>query len=818
MAKAPNLVIVESPAKAKTIEGILGGDFQVLPSYGHIRDLKKTDLGVDIQKGFTPHYIISKDKQKIVSDLQKAAEKAEIVWLASDEDREGEAIAWHLYEVLDRKGKPTKRIAFHEITPTAIKNAIENPRDIDLNLVDAQQARRVLDRIVGFELSPILWRRIKPSLSAGRVQSVALRLICEREEQIKEFTPERSYKVVAEVLGMEKAQSFEAVAEIHLETPEEAKKFLEENSFGDLKVISLEGKPARRSPSPPFTTSSLQQEASRKLGFSVGRTMSLAQKLYENGYITYMRTDSTNLSALALNSSASVIKKTWGDKYHQRRVFHTKTKGAQEAHEAIRPTDMSRETIKGDKTLAKLYELIRMRTLASQMSDASFEKTIVKIKNSHTRGIFIAQGEVMLFDGFLKAYNDRPIETQNRGEERQLPPLKEGETLQTLRYIAGERYSYPPARYTEASLVKKLEELGIGRPSTYAPTIQTLFQREYIKTGNSSGVERTYNDLVLDFNEGEKNSVVEKKRKEKTGSDKGKLLPTDIGLVVNTFLVEHFPKIVDYNFTAEVEEQFDQIAAGEKPWTDLMKQFYALFEPMVASAMEDRDDNSRGERLLGIDPKSGRQVIARIGRYGPLVQLGNSDDGFEEKPQFATLSPEQSIMTITLQEALDLMKLPRRLGTYEEKEIKTNIGRFGAYIQHGSSTFVSIPQGDDPFSITLEKAIELILEKREKEIRSVIKTFEEDPTISIREGRWGPYIKQGKNNFRLDKSLKEKASELTFEEVSKIITSQSKISSRKTSGEVKKTSSKAKSTDNKKTSKASDKTKTKKAKAVKSTK
>lgn len=810
MTKPKNLVIVESPAKAKTIEKILGNEYQVLSSYGHIRDLSKTGLGVDIENNFHPDYILNEDKKKVVGDLKKAADKADIVWLASDEDREGEAIAWHLYEVLHREGKPTKRIAFHEITPSAIVEAIRNPRDIDKNLVNAQQARRVLDRIVGFELSPILWRRIKPSLSAGRVQSVALRLICEREVQIRDFEPTSSYAVSAEAMNNGTSPlSFEVEAKDIFSNEEAAKSFMMANRNGKLVVKSLVGRPSKRNPAPPFTTSTLQQEASRKLGYSVGRTMSIAQKLYESGYITYMRTDSTNLSSLALNTAATVIKDKWGEKFHKRRNYKTKSKGAQEAHEAIRPTYMDRESINGDPAAEKLYQLIRMRTLASQMTEALFERTTATLINKETKDAFTAQGEVLLFEGFLKAYNDRSEDDEKSTQyDKQLPPLEEGEEISVNCFLAREKYSYPPARYSEATLVKNMEELGIGRPSTYAPTIQTLFQRDYIRTGTSLGSERVYKDYVLDLTQKGETKILLKKRKEKTGSDKGKLLPTDIGIVVNNFLIEHFPKIVDYNFTAEVEEQFDLIAEGKKPWTQLLAHFYSLFHPLVNEALEGKDESSRGERELGIDPKSGRRVIARIGRYGPLVQIGSSDDESGEKPLFASLAPTQSITTITLEEALDLMKLPRVLGTFEEKELRANVGRFGPYVQLGSF-FVSIPKEYDPLTISFNDAVELILQKREKEAKSVLKTFEEDPSLSIREGRWGAYIKQGKENYRIDKAQREKAKELSYEEVKAIIASQDKSSSKKKKSKKVASTTKVKSTSSAKTKKTS----TKRAKA-----
>lgn len=784
MAKPVNLVIVESPAKAKTIEKILGDEYQVLSSYGHIRDLSKSEMGIHLDKNFEPDYIISEDKKKVVSDLKKAANRAEIVWLASDEDREGEAIAWHLYEVLERNGKPTKRIAFHEITPTAIKNAIQNPRNIDLDLVNAQQARRILDRIVGFELSPILWRRIKPSLSAGRVQSVALRLICERENQIHLFTPESSYTVTAIVKQQGEKESFvfDAFTDHSFSIADEAKEFMLRNREGVLQVSTIEGRSAKRTPAPPFTTSTLQQEASRKLGFSVGRTMAIAQRLYESGLITYMRTDSTNLSAFALKTAESVIKEKWGDKYHQKRSYKTKTKGAQEAHEAIRPTYMDRETISGDSASIKLYNLIRMRAIASQMSDAIFEKSTATLINSKTQDHFTAHGEVLIFEGFLKAYNDHSQEDDKKNQTsidtKALPKLKEGDKIEVQQYIAREKYSYPPARYTEASLVRNMEELGIGRPSTYAPTIQTLFQRDYIKLGTSIGTERIYKDFVLSLKGKKEQDIVMRTRTENTGSEKGKLLPTDIGIVVNDFLIEHFPKIVDFNFTAEIEEQFDFIAEGKKPWQNLLAHFYSLFHPLVEKALEERDDNSRGARELGIEPKSGRCIIARIGRYGPIIQIGTTEDGTNEKPQYVSLPPDLSITTVTLEEALDLMKLPRIIGSFEGKEIKTNVGRFGPYIQLGNF-FVSIPKDKDPLTISLKEAIELIEQKREKDERSILKTFEEDETLSIRMGRWGAYIKQGKDSYRIEKEKREKASELSYDEVLKIIVSQQKNTSSK---------------------------------------
>lgn len=803
MDKISNLVIVESPAKAKTIEKILGKEYHVLSSYGHIRDLKKSGFGIDLEDNFRPDYIVSEEKKKVVAELRAAAKKADVVWLASDEDREGEAIAWHLYEVLERKGKTTKRIVFHEITPNAIFHAIENPRDIDINLVNAQQARRVLDRIVGFELSPILWRRIKPSLSAGRVQSVALRLICDREEEVKAFETSSSYKVSATLSAAHSNVTFEAEAAKTFSEAEEAKAFMTHNATqGALIVKSVEGKPAKRAPAPPFTTSTLQQEAARKLGFSVSRTMSVAQKLYESGYITYMRTDSTNLSTLALSTAERAIKEKWGEKYHKRRTYHTKSKGAQEAHEAIRPTYMEQEEIKGDAVAIKLYRLIRMRTLASQMSEALFEKTVASIENEETKEKFIATGEVMLFDGFLSVYNDTISDDGGKKKavsEKSLPSLSSGQLLISHVFLASEHYTYPPARYTEASLVKKMEELGIGRPSTYAPTIQTLFNREYVILGSSAGVERIYRDFVVKVGKTGAAEPKEKPRKEKTGSDKGKLLPTDIGVVVNNYLVEHFPRIIEYNFTAQLEEEFDRIALGEHPWTDSMQKFYTLFHPMVEEALEQKNSASRGERELGIDPKSGRKVIARIARFGPIIQIGTADDGSDEKPRFVPLSPKQSITTITLEEVLDLMRLPRKLGIYEEQDLKANIGRFGPYIQLGS-LFATIPKEQDPFSISFEEAVALIEAKREAEQKSILRAFAEDPELTVRQGRFGAYIRYRKSNIKLSKEKREQVEKMTYEELKEIVNAAApKKSEKKKSSTPKKAITKKTTTAKKKT-------------------
>lgn len=771
MSKIANLVIVESPAKAQTIEKILGSDYHVLSSYGHIRDLKKRGLGIDIEHNFEPDYEISDDKEKVVAQLKSAVKKADVVWLASDEDREGEAIAWHLYEVLNLKEKNTKRIVFHEITPAAIHHAIENPRDIDIHLVDAQQARRALDRIVGFELSPVLWKRIKPSLSAGRVQSAVLRLVCEREEEIHAFESSSYYKVSATFHKEGTKQPIQAELSTHYSQAQEAQQFILNNAKdGKFFIDSVEGKELKRMPAPPFTTSSLQQEASRRLGFPVRRTMSIAQSLYEAGYITYMRTDSTQLSNLAINTAAQVIKSNWGEKYHKARNYQTKSKGAQEAHEAIRPTYMDREEIPGDAAAQKLYKLIRQRTLASQMSEALFKKTTISIANASTGDAFTASGEEMLFDGFMKVYGADDKET---GENQQLPSLQKGDKMELDFFKASQHFTYPPSRYTDASLVRKMEEMGIGRPSTYAPTINTLFTRDYIVQGTQTGKERSYTDYILRATKNPNLNFEEKVRTEKTGSEKGKLMPTDIGVVVNKYLVETFPTIVDYHFTANIEEEFDKISLGESKWTKSLKDFYKLFHPLVEDAMKDTQGNTRGERELGVDPKSGRSVIARISRFGAVVQLGKPDDGSGQKPQFAAIKQNQSISTITLEEALDLLQLPRVLGTFEDTDVKVNSGRFGPYVQLGS-LFVTIPADKDLFTITLEEAIELIQAKREKEEKSVLKTFPEDADIIIKDGRFGPFIKQGKNNYKLPKNLHDSVDSITFEQVMEIINEEGK--------------------------------------------
>ena len=760
-----NLVIVESPAKAKTIEKFLGSDFKVMSSFGHIRDLKKKNFGVDLDT-FRPEYEIPADKVHVVSELRAAAKKTETVWLASDEDREGEAISWHLAEVLKLDPAKAQRIVFHEITKPAILSAIEHPRHIDLNLVDAQQARRVLDRLVGFKLSPVLWRRVRPSLSAGRVQSVAVRLIVEREREIEQFVSEASYQVTAlfELPARAGKNSVQIKATLNraFATEKEAEDFLEACKKADFIVESVVKRPTKRTPAPPFTTSTLQQEAARKLGFPVAMTMRVAQTLYEAGLITYMRTDSMNLSDLCLNACGPVITEEMGADYHQRRHYHTHAKGAQEAHEAIRPTDMRREQIEGTPQEQRLYTLIRKRTLASQMADAQLEKTTVCVNVSGREEQFVTTGEVVLFDGFLRIYRESvDTETENEGEGGLLPHIEEGEQLSRLEITARERYTRQPPRYTEASLVHKMEELGIGRPSTYAPTISTIQQREYVVKGDREGSPRQIHVLTL-----AQDNIVPSTLEERAGADKGKLLPTDIGTVVNDFLTANFPDIMDYNFTANVEKDFDDVAEGNKEWTSLIRQFYTDFDPLVTRAMEERNELRVGERELGIDPKSGKVVKVRIGRYGPMVQIGTAEE--EEKPLFATLPKDKSMASITLDEALELFKLPRTLGEYEGKPVVANTGRFGPYINHDKK-FVSIPKGEDPLEISLERAIELILSKREAEEKSHLKTFDEEPELEIRAGRFGPYIAYKGKNYKIPKAQADRAAELTLEECRKII-------------------------------------------------
>jgi len=762
-----NLVIVESPAKAKTIEKFLGKDFLVTSSMGHIRDLEKKDFGIDIQNNFTPKYEITSDKKKLVTELKKLAKDAKTIWLASDEDREGEAISWHLMETLHLDPAKTKRIVFHEITKDAILHAVQNPRPLDLNLVNAQQARRVLDRIVGFEVSPVLWKKVKPSLSAGRVQSVAVRLIVEREREIMNFTTNSAFRVIAGFLVPEKdGKVVELKAELNkrFDTRDEALAFLEKCKAAEFQIDDVVKKPSKRSPAPPFTTSTLQQEASRKLGFSVSQTMSVAQKLYESGKITYMRTDSVNLSGLAINTARQVIVGTMGEKYHQVRQYKTKSKGAQEAHEAIRPTYLDQEEISGTAQEKKLYELIWKRTVASQMSDAELEKTTVTIDISNTAEKFVATGEVLIFDGFLRVYIESvDDEEQNGGQKGLLPVLTPKQILRWDKIFATERFTQKPPRYTEASLVKKLEEQGIGRPSTYAPTITTIQNRGYVVKEDREGAERGYVELVL---AGQK--ITEKQKTEISGAEKSKLFPTDIGMVVNDFLMKYFDLIMDYNFTAKVEKEFDEIAEGELVWNEMLENFYKPFHSKVESAINEAE-RANGVRILGIDPNTGLELSVKIGRFGPLAQLGEAtEEG--AKPQFASLRSGQHLETITLEEALELFKLPRTLGEYEDKTVVVGIGRFGPYVRHDGK-FISLEKKiDDPYSIELPRAIELIETKREKDLNALIKVFEENPDVKILNGRWGPYISFKKGNYKIPKSTD--ASKLTFDDCMKLIESE----------------------------------------------
>ena len=762
-----NLVIVESPAKAKTIEKFLGKDFKVMSSYGHIRDLKKKELSIDTTT-LEPDYEIPEEKKKLVSELKSNAKKAEKVWLASDEDREGEAISWHLCEVLGLDEQKTNRIVFHEITKPAILAAIESPRHLDMNLVNAQQARRVLDRLVGFSLSPLLWRKVKPALSAGRVQSVAVRLIVEREREIQAFKSEEYFRVSA-IFGHQNADGSQnevkAELDTRFKTVEEVEQFLEVCKNADFIVNDIQKKPVRRMPAPPFTTSTLQQEAARKLGFTVSQTMMVAQHLYEHGLITYMRTDSVNLSSLCLNTSKEEIVKMWGAEYSHPRQYHTNAKGAQEAHEAIRPTYMSNQAIEGTAQERRLYDLIWKRTAASQMADAQIEKTqvTIEVKGTTPQPAFIATGEVVKFDGFLKVYRESNGDDDNNQEEfaHTLPVMTVGEALQRREIVATERFSQGPMRYTEASLVHKLEELGIGRPSTYAPTISTIQQREYVQKGDKKGEERQYSVFTL---KGIK--VTKSTRKEMVGSEKGKLLPTDIGIVVNDFLQKNFPGIMDYNFTARVEQEFDKIAEGGEEWKKMMKDFYGNFEPTVEKAMKKREDHKAGERELGIDPKSNKPVFVKIGRFGPVVQIGTADDN--EKPRFAQLPADKSIETITLDEALELFKLPRTLGEYEGKDVIIGAGRFGPYVLHNRK-YVSIPKDADPLSITLDEAVALIGAKRDEDDKRHLKKFDEDPKLEVMNGRFGPYIAYDGKNYRLPKAMHAKAAELSLEQCMEIV-------------------------------------------------
>ena len=764
-----NLVIVESPAKAKTIEKFLGSDFKVMSSYGHIRDLKKKDFGVNL-KTFEPQYEIPADKKHVVSELRAQAKKAETIWLASDEDREGEAISWHLAEVLGLDPKETNRIVFHEITKSAIQNAIENPRHIDLHLVDAQQARRVLDRLVGFKLSPVLWRKVRPSLSAGRVQSVAVRLIVEREREINAFNATPYYRVTAAFLT---AAQHAALPEAELDTrfadEKSATDFLEACRNAAFQVEKVVQKPVTRTPAPPFTTSTLQQEAARKLGFPVAVTMRVAQTLYEAGLITYMRTDSMNLSDFCKKSCEEVIKETMGADYHKRRAYHTHAKGAQEAHEAIRPTDMHRTDIEGTTQERRLYELIRKRTLACQMADAELEKTTATIAVGGRSEKFTAEGEVVKFDGFLRVYResrgDEDTETANDSAQGLLPAIAEGDALQLKTMKARQRFTPAPPRYSEASLVHKLEELGIGRPSTYAPTISTIQQREYVKKGDTEGSPRPYREIIL-----KDGNLTAADLTENTGGNRGKLVPTDTGSVVNDFLMEYFPEIMDYHFTANVEKDFDEVAEGKMNWTKLISDFYNQLEPVVERTMKERTDHKAGERLLGTNPADGKPVSVKIGRYGPLVQIGTPED--KEKPRFANLAPGQSIETITLEEALELFKLPRTLGEHEGQTVKANSGRFGPYVQLGK-LFASIPKGEDPMTIDLPRALELLTAKKDAEAKSHLKTFEEDKELEVRTGRFGPYISWKGKNFKLPKKEATRAAELTYEECLAIVKAES---------------------------------------------
>ena len=766
-----NLVIVESPAKAKTIEKFLGDDFKVMSSYGHIRDLKKKELSIDLDT-LTPKYEIPEEKKKVVSELKKNAQAAKKIWLASDEDREGEAISWHLCEVLGLDEAKTSRIVFHEITKPAILEAINNPRHLDMNLVNAQQARRILDRIVGFKLSPVLWRKVKPSLSAGRVQSVAVRLIVEKEREIQAFKSENYYRVNAifTVDNGKEGKSAEVKAELNkrFSTHEEAIAFLEKCKDARYEVASISKKPLKRTPAPPFTTSTLQQEAARKLGFTVSQTMMVAQRLYEAGRITYMRTDSVNLSTLAINTSKAEVEKLYGEEYSKVRQYHTSSKGAQEAHEAIRPTYVDNQTIEGTAQERRLYNLIWKRTIASQMADAQIEKTTVNINvmangsSSPEELLFIANGEVVAFDGFLKVYQESNDDQATSEEDAHtLPTMKEGDVLNRLEISSTERYSQGPNRYTEASLVRKLEELGIGRPSTYAPTISTIQQREYVEKGDKKGEERSYkiDQLIND-------TIKSTEKTEMVGADKGKLIPTDIGIVVNDFLMQSFPEIMDYNFTAKVEREFDKIAEGKAAWDKEMKAFYQDFEPKVEEVMNARSEHKAGERELGIDPKTGKPVFVKIGRYGPVVQIGAADD--KDKPRFSQLPAGKSMETMTLEDALELFKLPRNLGQFEAQDVVIGAGRFGPYVMH-KKKYVSVPKDQDPLTITLDGAIRLIQEKRLQEAKRHLKAFEEDTKLEVMNGRYGPYIAYDGKNYRLPKALHEKAEELTYEQCLDIV-------------------------------------------------
>ena len=763
---AKNLVIVESPAKAKTIQKFLGSDYKVMSSFGHIRDLHKKDFSIDIENGFKPLYEIPEDKEDQVKKLKSEAEKADVVWLASDEDREGEAIAWHLFEVLGLNQENTRRIVFHEITEPAILEAIKNPRNIDLNLVDAQQARRVLDRIVGFELSPVLWRKIMPGLSAGRVQSVAVRLVAEREKEIKAFVSEPYYRVVAQFVTNQNAE-LTADLNKHLPDSETANKFLEDCRLAQYKVSDVTVKPMKRSPAPPFTTSTLQQEAARKLGLSVKQTMRLAQRLYEEGLITYMRTDSVNLSKLALGAISKEIKENIGEQYYKARRYRTTSKGAQEAHEAIRPTYISNHTISGTPQEKKLYDLIWKRTVASQMADAELEKTTASISVTGRKELFVAEGEVVKFDGFLKVYfESTDDQSQNSRELRTLPQLSTGDELKASSVSAIQRFTQQPNRYTEASLVRRLEELGIGRPSTYAPIISTIQDRNYVEKGEDKGHRREYEIITL-----KDGKITTDKKSEVFGVEKGKLIPTDVGMVVNDFLVKYFPSIMDYNFTARVENEFDEVAKGNVVWNKEIADFYDGFHPSISQVSSLRLERKVGERLLGNDPKTGLPVMVKIGRYGPLVQMGTADD--KTKPRFASLQKGQSIETITLEEALKLFDLPRELGDFEGSAVTIGVGHYGPYVKHNGK-YVSIPKDMSPTAISLDEAIELIMAQRENEAKKVLKTFDEEPELMVLNGRYGPYIVYKKQNIKIPKGKDAEA--LTLEECRAIVADEANFS------------------------------------------
>ncbi len=753
-----NLVIVESPAKAKTIEKFLGPDFEVLSSYGHIRDLKTKDISIDFSNQYEPIYEIPTDKKKLVTELKKKVKQCDTVWLASDEDREGEAISWHLSEVLDLAKKDTKRIVFHEITKNAILEAIQKPRQIDLSLVDAQQARRVLDRIVGFELSPILWKKIKPSLSAGRVQSVAVRLIVEREREIRNFKAESSYRVIAQFIDKD-GNELKAELSKRFATKTEAQAFLNKCKTANFTISDVTTRPAKRTPAPPFTTSTLQQEASRKLGFSVAQTMSIAQRLYESGKITYMRTDSVNLSALALNTAKAEITAFAGEKYSKVRNYTTKSKGAQEAHEAIRPTYISEHSISGTKQEKSLYELIWKRTVASQMADAEINKTTITITIDNCTETFAAVGEVLVFDGFLKVYMESRDDEEEKDDLGILPALKAGDVLQYQNIDCTERFTQRPARYTEASLVRKMEELGIGRPSTYAPTISTIQNREYVIKTDREGESRSYHVLRL-----QQGQITEDNLSEVVGTEKSKLFPTDTGSVVNDYLQDHFNYILDYNFTANIEQELDLVAEGKESWKTTIDKFYQAFHPLIETSLKERTEHRVGERILGIDPASGKEVSVKISRYGVVAQIGSATD--TEKPRFASLKNGQSIETITLEDALELFKLPRTIGLWEEKEIKASVGRFGPYLAHNGA-FCSIPKSMDPMSITLEEAIELLLAKRNAEANKIVKVFDEDPDMRLLNGRYGVYLCKNKTNYKLPKGVEPNS--LSYQDCIKII-------------------------------------------------